>query len=528
MMNTPYTTPIKRKYVMWYKISELSRDGLNKSQISRKLGIDRGTVRQYLRMSEEEFLRSSICHREYSHKLDSYEPFVVDLLRRFPGFSCRQIEDRLKERYCDELKELCSKTVFNFVVRLRLKHGIPKVDEKPPRPYEKLAELPFGEYGQADFGEYWMERPDGGRQKVYFFVLVLSRSRYKYVFFRTRPFNTAATVYAHELAFRHFGGMPRKVLYDQDKVLLHDENLGDLLLTRGFSAFVAQQHFEPVFCRKSDPESKGKVENVVKYVKGNFLKGRLFEGEERLNADCQSWLARTGNGSLHHGIFRVPAEVFAEEKAHLRPYHGTPVAPREELRRYRVRKDNTVCYRCSFYTVPSGTYRGASTQVEAEEADGRLLIYSVETGKQIASHPVCGEKGQVVSDPAHKPLRGADVPQKEKRITDHVGDAETVSLFLADLAADKPRYYRKNLQLIIHAMGDYSARTMREAILTCLDRRVYNGKMLMEVAESIRKKNGEPPRAAATEPSPQGAPRGDASAIQPEKTDISTYSQYFS
>ncbi|MBQ8705613.1 MAG: IS21 family transposase, partial [Paludibacteraceae bacterium] len=100
---------------MWYKVNELSRDGLNKSQISRKLGIDRGTVRQYLRMSEEEFLSSSICQREYSHKLDEYEPFVLDLLRGFPGFSCRQIEDRLKERYGDSLKDVCSKTVFNFV-----------------------------------------------------------------------------------------------------------------------------------------------------------------------------------------------------------------------------------------------------------------------------------------------------------------------------------------------------------------------------------------------------------------------------
>lgn len=526
-MNIPYKTHIKKKYVMWYKVKELHRDGLNKSQISRKLGIDRGTVRQYLRMSEDEFLSSGICNREYSHKLDGYEPFIVGLLRRYPGFSSRQIEDRLKERYGDEVAGICSKTVFNFVGHLRLKHGIPKGEERPPRPYEKLAELPFGEYGQADFGEYWMERADGGRRKVYFFVLVLCRSRYKFVFFRTHPFNTAAAVHAHELAFRHFGGMPRKILYDQDRVLLHDENLGDLLLTRGFSAFVAQQHFEPVFCRKSDPESKGKVENVVKYVKGNFLKGRPFEGEERLNTDCLSWLSRTGNGSLHHGTFRVPAEVFREEGPHLRPYHGTPVAPKEELRRYRVRKDNTICYRCSFYTLPPGTYRDATTQVEAEEVDGRLLIYSVETGKQIGSHDVSEERGRLVSDPAHKPLRGADVPQKERQVAEHVGDEDTVSLFLAELAADKPRYYRKNLQLIIRSMGDYSPQTMREAILACLDRCVYNGKVLMEVAESIRRKRKEPPRAVKA-PACMEMPPGDASAMQPERTDISTYNQYFS
>ena len=526
-MNIPYTTHIKEKYVMWYKVNELSRDGLNKSQISRKLGIDRGTVRQYLSMGEDEFLSSSICQREYSHKLDSYESFIVDLLSRYSGYSSRQIEDRLKERYGKELKDVCSKTVFNYVAHLRLKHGIPKGEEKPPRPYEKQAELPFGEWGQADFGESWMDRGDGGRQKVYFFVLVLSRSRYKYVHFRTRPFNSAATVYAHELAFEYFGGMPQKILYDQDKVLLHDENLGDLLLTRVFGAFAAQQHFQAVFCRKSDPESKGKVENVVKYVKGNFLRGRLFEGCEKLNADCLSWLGRTGNGSLHHGIFRIPADVFQQEKPHLRPYYGTPVAPKEELRRYRVRKDNTVCYRCSFYTVPSGTYKDATTQVEAEEVDGRLLMYSVETGKQIASHAVCQEKGQLVSDPAHKPLRGADVPQKEQQITDRVGDGETVSLFLADLAADKPRYYRKNLQHIIRAMDDYTPDTLREAMLTCIDRRVYNARVLMEVAESIRRRKGEPPRVAVSRAADPQTAHCDPAAIQPQKADISTYSKYF-
>ena len=79
-------------------------------------------------------------------------------------------------------------------------------------------ELPFGQYGQVDFGEYWMEREDGGRLKVYFFVMILSRSRYKYVCFSSRPFNTASTVYAHELAFSYYGGRPGKLLYDQDKV----------------------------------------------------------------------------------------------------------------------------------------------------------------------------------------------------------------------------------------------------------------------------------------------------------------------
>jgi len=48
-------------------------------------------------------------------------------------------------------------------------------------------------------------------------------------------------------------------------------------LTEGFRSFCDSQPFKPVFCRKSDPELKGKVENVIKYVNYNFLRGRFLE-----------------------------------------------------------------------------------------------------------------------------------------------------------------------------------------------------------------------------------------------------------
>ncbi|WP_154665637.1 hypothetical protein [Saccharicrinis fermentans] len=41
---------------MWYKVKELSSQGLNQSQIKLELGIDRGTVRKYLSMSVAQFL----------------------------------------------------------------------------------------------------------------------------------------------------------------------------------------------------------------------------------------------------------------------------------------------------------------------------------------------------------------------------------------------------------------------------------------------------------------------------------------
>lgn len=506
---------------MWYKVKELLALGQTYSQISRNLGLHRSTVSKYAVMSEEDFLQSGAYQRDYAHKMDCYEQFVLDELTQCSSYSSRQIEDHLKERYGAAVKDICSKTVFNYVVHIRAKYDIPKAEEAP-RPYDHLPELPYGEYGQVDFGEYWMKREDGRHLKVYFFAMVLSRSRYKYVYFSLQPFTTASTVYAHELAFAYMGGRAKKLLYDQDKVLLHDENLGDLILTNGFRAFVAQQHFEPVFCRKSDPESKGKVENVVKYVKINFLKGRTFSNIEALNEAGLAWLERTGNGSMHSGIYKIPTEEFSIERPLLQPYHGTPVAPKIEMKEYNVRKDNTISYHCSYYTVPSGTYKNAGTHVLVEEQDEKLYIYSKETGKTLAVHPLAEVRGSLIADPNHKTVRGAGITDKELEVRKYIGDVEALDMFLGGMANDKPRYYSKNLSYLIQRMHEYKADILQEAMIRCLTSKAYNAGMLIQAAETLRVQAGVVKQTPATRLEVPVAIHG----IMPEKTSIQSFEQY--
>ena len=56
------------------------------------------------------------------------------------------------------------------------------------------------------------------------------------------------------------------IVYDQDTLLLISENKGDLILTEAFRKYAEYRGFKLHFCRKSDPQSKGKVENVIKYA----------------------------------------------------------------------------------------------------------------------------------------------------------------------------------------------------------------------------------------------------------------------
>ena len=64
-----------------------------------------------------------------------------------------------------------------------------------------------------------MTTDEGNRKKIYFFSMVLSRARYKYYYYQDRTFTTIEAIFAHELAFVFFEGIPEVIVYDQDTLL---------------------------------------------------------------------------------------------------------------------------------------------------------------------------------------------------------------------------------------------------------------------------------------------------------------------
>lgn len=512
----------ERKLVMWYKCKEKFDLGLSKAQIAREVGLDVKTVRRYLSMSYDEFKSSESYKRMYIKVLDPYESKVYEWLDEHSDLSASQIHDWLRERY-DNLPDVNSKTVYNYVKYIRAKYNIAKPKVSSHRQYMKIEETPFGEFAQADFGEMWMTSSEGKELKVYFFVMVLCRSRKKYVYFSRSPFTAEMAVYAHERAFEYYGGKPKKVIYDQDAVLIHSENLGDCILTKTFNAFVNQEHFECIFCHKSDPESKGKVENAVKYVKYNFLRGRTFVNIEQLNEEGVRWLSRTANGLPHNGTKLVPDDVFKEEKTFLIPYYGHPMIPERPMREYVVHRSNIVTYKGNDYSLPSGTYQGPKTKVWVNDIGNKLEIYSKDTGKLIYVHDVPDGKGKYVLASAHRRTVSTACEAYEKTVMEYCNYDELAMLWMANLKKNKPRYYTQNLSVLIKGMKHFTPATLRNAFEKSLDSCMYNAKDFISLCERIGKR--QPVRDA-------GAPLAnrlpDAVKETPEKTNINQYSQYFS
>lgn len=468
---------------MWYKVQELTERGLNKSQIRLETGLDRATIRKYLQMEEADFHDWIKLKRNLPKKLFIYRKYVKDMLSTAPYLSAAQVEDRLKEHY-DDLPDIHSKTVYNFVQSVREEYDIPKPPKSESRSFEKLPEPPFGQEAQVDFGETWLRTKESKRKKIYFITISLSRSRYKFIYLTDTPFTSQIAVAAHHMAFDHFEGIPRKIIYDQDSVFMHNENLGDYLLTKEFAAFCKGQDFTAVFCRKADPQSKGKIESVVKYVKQNLLRGREYINIDLLNRQAIAWLARTANAKIHSSTRLVPKQQWKLEKPHLLPVKR--LHAQSELKPYKVRKDNTVLYRANFYTLPQGTYKSRETSVLLEIKQKAMFVYTIEKGF-ICTHMLSFEKGQTIRNTDHKRQKSKTLEIYHEQVLVLFNKTETAKNYLQMFRNDKSRYYRDNLQYILKNHGDYDDDSIRDGLLFCAENKIYNAKSLIDVLDRHQK-----------------------------------------
>lgn len=469
----------KKRLYMWYEVQKLTELGLNKSQIRLETGLDRATIRKYQKISEEEFHHWVKEKKRMPKKLQNYHDYVKKELELKPYLSSSQIEDRLKERY-DNLPKVHSKTVYNFVENIRKKYNIPKIKKDKVRMFEKLSEVPYGSEAQVDFGETWMQTVKGKRKKVYFYSIVLSRSRHKYFYLSTRPFTTKMSIKAQEQAFEYFGGVPKKIIYDQDSVFISDENLGSYKLTQEFSSYCKSSDFEVVFCRKSDPQSKGKIENVVKYIKQNFLRGREFKDIDTLNRQALAWLERTGNGKKHQGTQLIPKQELIEEQKHLLPLKKNQNKQEETYTSYKVRKDNTICYKSNYYSLPLGTYQNQDSSVLIQLKDHKILIFD-EYKSLICTHVLSNEKGKIIRNTDHKREKSKTLEVLVKSVKDYFGDNPTTHNYLSLLQKNMSRYYRDNLQYLLKNADEFSEQIKKDTLIFCIENKVYNAKELIEI-----------------------------------------------
>lgn len=511
------------KLMTYHEVHKMHREGNSIRKISDYLGLNWRTVKKLLSKDDRSYQKELEQPVSKKKLLDPYRDFVKEKLERYSDTSAAQMRDWLKEHYPD-FPAVSAKTVFNFVQRIRMEFNIPK--EPTGRDFQMVEELPYGEQAQVDFGFYNMTTTLNKQKKVQFFTFILSRSRYKFISFSDIPFTTAMVIDAHEQAFKFISGLPEEIVYDQDRLFMVSENLGDIILTSEFSNYVRERGIKLHFCRKSDPQSKGKVENVVKYVKQNFLYNRPYRDLETLNDECRAWLYRTANNLPHGTTKLIPVEELIREQLFLGTwYEIAPQPSKKQL--YAVHKDNKVSYRGNFYSVPIGTYNSGTLKVHLSEQEGKLLITDL-SGKEICMHEVSSLKGKKIILRSH----GRDMGPKIAELVDQTAvlfpEPEKARAWLLAIKLHKKRYIRDQIQLIERVLQNNNPIDITRAldyvytnnILSASDFKAY-----LEYIRADKTKDPEPDtKIIRLNPLNGNNTQLD---IEPQKSDLDDYEQLF-
>ena len=67
----------------------------------------------------------------------------------------------------------------------------------------------------------------------------------------------------------------------------------------GFLDFANLHGFTPRLCQPARPQTKGKVESGVKYVKRSFLSGESFYSLEHMNQAVRQWIRNVADQRVH-------------------------------------------------------------------------------------------------------------------------------------------------------------------------------------------------------------------------------------
>jgi len=461
---------------MYQKVQLCKKQMLKISEISRKLEIDRKTVRKYFNMTLSEYLEYKRKLEDKSKVFEAYKDEILALMKVNKSVKnnkvyCSSIYDVLEEKH-GKLPG-SDRTLRNYISFLKKSSDYD--ESKGIRLYQDVEDLPYGHQLQLDFGEQRIETGE----KVFIFATVLSASRFKYVSVQNRPFRTVDVIEHLLNNFDIIGGIPNEIVIDQDKLMVVSENDGDIILTKAFKDFKNEQGFNLYVCRKADPETKGKVENLVKYVKTSFFSAREFSSLNEIPKRLNNWLVRTANGKISKATGCIPSDLIEYERQalkSLRPsiYRKENFIDREKR---RVNEKSCISVGSSFYSVPK---KYIKKEVWIYKTETELYIYTAIDGELIANHKLSLISGKTVIDKRHIEDRSISAITLKEKLKSNI-QSELWAKFVEEQYKRYIRYYRnQHSAMMLFISKSVELELLEEAIEMCFELKSFSTRNLEE------------------------------------------------
>lgn len=381
----------------WEELGRMRATGMTVSAISRATGLDRKTVRACLRKGRWEPYRRAPAGQTL---LSPHRTWLIERAAQV-NYSAQILFQELK---ASRGYQGGYDTVRNAVRPLRVEASAAALTQR-------RFETEPGQQAQVDWGQVRV-RFASGPAEVHVFVMTLGYSRRAWAEGYENE-RMSALLAAHERAFEHFGGRTAEILYDRMRTV----TLGGMSAegkprwNATFEAFARHWGFEPRLCRPYRAQTKGKVESGVKYVKRNFLPGRVFRDLADFNEQLAAWQAEVADVRLHGTVHERPIERFAREAAALVRTLDQPsfhqAIPRERV----VAEDWLVSIDANRYSVPWRLI-GKTVQVVRVAAAWHILYH----GEVVAQHAALSGRHQLSVLPEHGP--GAAARNARTRFSD--------------------------------------------------------------------------------------------------------------
>ena len=359
-------------------IRELAVQKLSISRIAREVGVHRHTVQAFLLQGPP---GTRAPRAERSSPIDPFADYLRARLAQYDLSAVRLFEEIRERGYRGGYT-----IVKDFVRPLRRDRAFAAVVRY---------ETPPGAQSQVDFGHFGFLEEDGVRRHLYGFSMVLGYSRCRFLEYLTR-IDTPRLIQCHLDAFDYFGGYTDEILYDNmtqvvlERALRTEENKWNPL----FEDFAKYYGFRTRLCWPYRPETKGKIERTIGFIKSNFFLGRPFTDLRDLNGQALRWCNTVNAERIHATTGVVPISQLEEEQLHpagdRAPYQIVVTETR------RVSRECFVSYLGNRYSVP---WRFAGREAQLEVRNGALIVRV--DGEERCRHELRSGSGAVVRVKEH-------------------------------------------------------------------------------------------------------------------------------
>ena len=252
-----------------------------------------------------------------------------------------------------------------------------------------------GRQMQSDWGAVW-SMVAGVRRQVHFCLNTLGYSR-RCHFWCTDSEDAEHTYEGIIRSFEWFGGVTAEVLVDNQRAAVLEHRSEGARFNARFLDLAGRYAFRPRACKPGRPQTKGKDERAVGYVKQNFfVRYRSFDSWAHLNQLAEQWLREEADPRVHGTVGEVVAVRFEREAPHLKPLP----AVRYDTSYWELRQASADAYievRGNRYSLPSAL---ACQRVSIRIGlDGALAVYHAD--QLVAQHVLRPAAQGWVSVPEH-------------------------------------------------------------------------------------------------------------------------------